>query len=135
MHAGSCSIYKANVLITGVSALLEFRHRCGSLCLHLERGTVLSCGDDGTGYVAQGEGILTYFWHVFFFLFLINTIGSIADTGVMQYSRSKARQSCGQTGGENCLCLVPRLKKNILIEICKSREIWEKYEVPRKNLT
>ena len=47
--------------ITGVSALLEFRHRCGSLCLHLERGTVLSCGDDGTGYVAQGQGIITYF--------------------------------------------------------------------------
>ena len=47
--------------ITGVSALLEFCHRCGSLCVHLERGTVFSCGDDGTGYVAQGQGIITYF--------------------------------------------------------------------------
>ena len=63
----------------------------------------------------------------------MNTIGSIADTGVMQYSRSKARQSCDQTGGEKFLCLVPGLEvAHILIEICTSLEGrkqlgWEKY--------
>ena len=38
----------ASLLITGGSALLEFRQCRGSIGLHLERGTVFSCGDDGT---------------------------------------------------------------------------------------